>query len=333
MEIERRYLTNLKGLLIILVVVGHFGQTVANLLPESIGFIGHGLVLFVYLFHMPLFIFVSGYLSKNADKRRGKAFSDLFIPYIVFQLLCGVCLLVLTKSGEALQEPFEPQLGAWYLLSLFGYRLVLPEVRQIKGIVPIGIFLTIFTCVITGVASEFALRKSFGFFVYFMVGYFISEKEFSCVQNKLPKKLARVALVIEAMIIVLITWRFDCYTTALAILSRKSDITNFSEWYFAPILYFVAFILTSVTCFLVLNALSGNNTFFEKQGEDTLPMYLSHLVLFMAVGYLVDKSNIVFAIAISLICMVVSIWVFSRPWYRKAFNAFFNLIKRSVFAT
>jgi len=47
MEVERQYLNVLKGLLIVLVVIGHFGQTIANNLPANIAFIGQGLVLFI----------------------------------------------------------------------------------------------------------------------------------------------------------------------------------------------------------------------------------------------------------------------------------------------
>lgn len=112
METERRYLNVLKGLLIVLVVVGHFGQTIANLLPESIQFVGHGIVLFIYLFHMPLFMYVSGYLSKNAEKRRHHALGDLFIPYILYQIFVGLCLLVLTKSGGGIAKPVPTTNGS-----------------------------------------------------------------------------------------------------------------------------------------------------------------------------------------------------------------------------
>lgn len=95
---ERQQLNNLKGILIILVVVGHFGQTISNLLPPDIAYVGYGTILFIYIFHMPLFMFVSGYLSKNAEKRRKMAFQGLFVPYIVYQLFVGLCMLVLTNE-------------------------------------------------------------------------------------------------------------------------------------------------------------------------------------------------------------------------------------------
>jgi len=111
METDRKYINSLKGFLILCVVIGHFGQTIANNLPERYAFIGQGLVLFIYIFHMPLFLFVSGYLSQNAEKRRAKAVSDLLVPYLLFQFFVGIAMLVLTKSGEVLQNIFIPQMG------------------------------------------------------------------------------------------------------------------------------------------------------------------------------------------------------------------------------
>ena len=130
------YWDNVKFLLISLVVLGHCLWAFRSRPGVSL------IVGSIYLFHMPLFLFVSGYLSKNAEKRRSKAFEDLFIPYAVFQLFVGVCMLVLTKSGGALQNIFAPQMGAWYLLTLFSFRIVLPETRRIKGILFLGAFET-----------------------------------------------------------------------------------------------------------------------------------------------------------------------------------------------
>lgn len=170
MTAERKYLNTLKGLLVVLVVVGHFGQTITNNLPMNYAFIGQGIVLFIYLFHMPLFLLVSGYLSKNTEKRRKKAFQDLFIPYLLFQIFVGICMLILVKSGGALKNLFIPQMGAWYLLTLFSYRLVLPEVNRVRGILILGFLITIVVglCTFNG---DFAIKKTLGFFVYFMLGY------------------------------------------------------------------------------------------------------------------------------------------------------------------
>lgn len=327
METDRFYLNVLKGLLIVFVVVGHFGQTIANNLPSSIDFIGQGIVLFIYLFHMPLFLFVSGYLSKNTEKRRQKAFEDLFIPYVVFQLFVGICILVLTKSGGVLQNIFVPQMGAWYLLTLFSFRIVLPETSRIRGVLILGVLLTVFACTMRDIGNEFALQKSLGFFVYFMAGYKIAELP----RRKIRKVVARITLAILLLILIFISWKTDWYSLAFSVLSRGATVDVFTNWYFGPLVYFITFILTLAVMLLVMNAIPERCTWLEKQGTDTMPMYLSHLILFMAVGYLINKNNWIITVGVSGAFIIVSLFLFSTNWYRKIFNGVMGSIKKMLF--
>ena len=48
---------SLKGLLIILVILGHVITTIDN-----VNIVNHAVMGFIYIFHMPLFILISGYL-------------------------------------------------------------------------------------------------------------------------------------------------------------------------------------------------------------------------------------------------------------------------------
>lgn len=64
-ELKRNsYFDTTKFILIFLVVFGHFLESK----------MGHSLICnelhaFIYLFHMPLFIFISGYFSHRSDKK------------------------------------------------------------------------------------------------------------------------------------------------------------------------------------------------------------------------------------------------------------------------
>ena len=64
-KIRNDYFDNIKSVLITLVVIGHF------LLPLESTRLKDGLVNVIYLFHMPMFIMVSGYFAKGmyAGKR------------------------------------------------------------------------------------------------------------------------------------------------------------------------------------------------------------------------------------------------------------------------
>ena len=58
-KIRNDYFDNIKSVLITLVVIGHF------LLPLESTRLKDGLVNVIYLFHMPMFIMVSGYFAKG----------------------------------------------------------------------------------------------------------------------------------------------------------------------------------------------------------------------------------------------------------------------------
>ena len=111
-----------KAIGIFLVVLGHFP-----------GLKGQGLI---YLFHMPFFFLISGYLYKRVsfNKEIAKVFRTLIIPYLFFNsvllliaLLLGIfrwdCVLnILLGNQELLPARFFRPL--WFLVSLFIMRIV-----------------------------------------------------------------------------------------------------------------------------------------------------------------------------------------------------------------
>lgn len=114
------YWDNAKGLLICLVVLGHVleKECNANLLYRMI----HDII---YSFHMPLFIIISGYFSRNTDAGRATAFSRLFVPYFVFNTVAGILI-----ERSIVINPFASYYGYWYLLSLFVWRLISADLKQ-----------------------------------------------------------------------------------------------------------------------------------------------------------------------------------------------------------
>lgn len=76
------YLDTIKGFLIIVVVIGHFiefgSRTIFDVAMHN----------FIYSFHMPLFVFLSGYFFNIKTKRKliDKTCA-LLITYLVFQVI------------------------------------------------------------------------------------------------------------------------------------------------------------------------------------------------------------------------------------------------------
>ena len=59
------FIDNLKVILIFLVVFGHLIERYIDTNSTLLG-----VYMFIYIFHIPLFVFVSGFLSKNIYKSR-----------------------------------------------------------------------------------------------------------------------------------------------------------------------------------------------------------------------------------------------------------------------
>ncbi len=78
---ERLFFDNARAILILLVVFGHMLQ------PYTSGdkYLS-ALYLVIYSFHMPTFLFISGYFAKNIDKPYylEKISKRLIVPYMIF---------------------------------------------------------------------------------------------------------------------------------------------------------------------------------------------------------------------------------------------------------
>ena len=109
-------LDNLKGILIILVVLGHVVQSVIADYQQNV------LFRVIYSFHMPLFFFISGYLtckSKPDSNMLIKRAKQLLIPFIVWALISPISIhqkLDLTYTSNVLLYPDN---GLWFLYNLF----------------------------------------------------------------------------------------------------------------------------------------------------------------------------------------------------------------------
>ena len=107
-------LDNLKGILIILVVVGHCIQFTTN------DFDNVALFRFIYAFHMPLFMWVSGFVNYHDGatklsilKRRA---IQLALPFLSWTLLN--CLIT-CNPHHLVDVFFNPTLSVWFVWDLF----------------------------------------------------------------------------------------------------------------------------------------------------------------------------------------------------------------------
>src|SRR3954465_427339 len=121
--------------LVLLVVVGHSW----TLLPKT-GLNDH-LYDFLYAWHVPAFVFVTGYLSRRftwEPRRLWQLVRTVVVPYLIFE--CALALFRIYVGGERLEDLFsDPHWPMWYLSALFFWRLLTPPFTRMPAAVAIAV--------------------------------------------------------------------------------------------------------------------------------------------------------------------------------------------------
>ena len=183
---------NIKVVLIFLVV---FYLMIAFNVVKVV--IGVGYVWFGYtFFHMPAFIFISGYLSKKPQDVL-KNVKNLLIPYILGYSLTWYAYIWTGRSMD--YELLRPSgTVMWYVLALFIYRLTIEALGKIRFIVPLSIIFALWA----GTRPEFTTYLSSSrivvFFPFFVAGY-LWKSDYTDVVRKFKGKW--ILLLVSALLL------------------------------------------------------------------------------------------------------------------------------------
>ena len=134
------WLDNVKIVLVTLVVVGHSW----GLLESTDG--THWAYDFLYLWHIPAFVFVSGYLSKSFewDRRRlTSLFHTLLIPYLIFEPALYYYRVLVVDEQVPGTLWLQPHWTMWYLIVLLMWRLLTPILRLHWLFLPLSVVVSL----------------------------------------------------------------------------------------------------------------------------------------------------------------------------------------------
>lgn len=177
METNRDYLfDNIKGVLIFLVVFGHSIQRYTNQ-AQMLNLI----YSFIYIFHMPLFFFISGFFYKNIEKSRDKAFNTLILPYIVFNTIYGLCICFIRNETFKLTIPYNEY---WFLLSLFSMKIILPYLINIRYILIISFLVAFVAGFFKDIGLQLSISRTLSFMPFFVFGYYSQRDTIYFIRDK-----------------------------------------------------------------------------------------------------------------------------------------------------
>ena len=310
----------LKFFLVFLVVLGH----AAEFFKAKSDFM-NTLLLLIYSFHMPLFIFISGLFSKKTinEKRYSKlaGYLAMFFALKIFEfsykLLAGG-----TPSFRLLSEGGSP----WFMLALFSFNLITIAIRNFSPeyILPFSIILACAAGYASDIGDYLVLSRTIVFFPFFYAGYCLEPKQ---VENFCKDKNKKI---ISAVILVATTVIFFIFENGINMFRYlMTGKYPFAKLEFHPefgFLYRIAYyIIVSLICISVI-VLSPDRTksgIPEKFGQRTLAVYGFHYIFFYFMyvrfdcrpffeRYLGDFSVIVPIIVSVLITLLLSHEFFSK---------------------
>jgi fucose 4-O-acetylase-like acetyltransferase len=296
------YFDNIKFFLIFLVVFGH---CITNTIGQYS--IDKAIYSFIYLFHMPCFVIISGYFSKNTENSAKKVI-HLFMLYIEFQLLQYLFKNYMMKDPTDLTF-VKPYWSLWFLLALACWKLLLPYLLRIRYIFPASIVLGILVGYDKNVESYLALSRIITFLPFFLFGYYLKKEH---IKKFITTKKSRIVLWVGAICIFSMICCFNSkidYNWMYACDPYKSLTV---DWY-AGIYRIVLYILGFVLSFFVFSIIPEEKTIFTKIGRNSLNIYLLHGFVIPALSIL-SLSNMpnYIRLAIYFVTTLIITVVFTR---------------------
>jgi fucose 4-O-acetylase-like acetyltransferase len=187
-------LDNVKVLAVVLVVVGHSWNNLRGLVPVE------GAYLLLYLFHMPLFVLVTGYLSRGAatltSSRAQRIVGGLVVPYLVFQSGYGV-LADLADIEPAQPGLVSPSWLMWFLAALACWRVTAPVWSHLRAPVAVAVVVSL----LGGITSEgaLALTQVLGLLPFFVLGLRLRPRHLAWLRTPRVRALAVGVLAVAAV--------------------------------------------------------------------------------------------------------------------------------------
>lgn len=312
-------LSNMKTILIVLVVFGHILPRVSGL-----GELRTNLRIFIWMFHMPAFLFVSGFLSKNLEKCREKAVSSRLVPYVVM-----TCIVVLSRTflgGKDFHFSLVvPVLTAWYFLVLFWYAMFTPEVVKIRWCFLWAVLLSLGIGVIDGVGDAYAFSKTFAFFPFYLAGYYCKEEHLQKIKS-LPKICSLFAFA-GAMGI---AWWFHTRENVdvVVMFSQKSSYHALGLGDLQGILYRgLGFVGAVLMIFVLIQLCSAKKRPLSYIGDNTLVVYSFHMAFLYLIDWLgLNRNTGFFALQFLQVILFTAVTVFllSLPIWNRLYLKFLN---------
>ncbi|MFI6596241.1 acyltransferase family protein [Nonomuraea sp. NPDC050536] len=260
------YLDNVKFILIACVIVGH------SLVPTLDADSSRALYLFIYTFHMPLFVLISGYLSRNfwnSNAKTNKLVDTFVVPYVIVEV--GYAAVRSGLGQKWSLTIIDPAWINWYLLALLFWRLSTPVWKRMKYPIPVAIAIYLFAG-FSQITGDFSMDRFFGLMPFFVIGLAMQPHHFELLNRRWLKILSAVTLVCAAAVAIYIAPH-----APLDPFYFKASYQDLGlSWWMGLAVRGGLLVCALAMCLAIMALVPRRETWFSDLGTRTLYCYLLH---------------------------------------------------------
>ena len=283
---RNQYFDNIKAFLIFMVVLGH----VISTFNDIGGPVYDWIYRVIFSFHMPVFIFVSGYFATANPKRLIVRMLPLYLVFQIVQIFMKWLMAYIENPSEAQFEfqIFEPAWTLWYLMALMVYSLILPlldtgdEKKQLRNLL-----LAFAAGLLIGFTTDnhnfMAINRVVTFLPFYLLGFYMKKYHTFLTWLSHPENRKRKAYM---------KYRVAAATGAVLLLLMLALAGNGikARWFYGILSYrssdltvagkLLTYLISGVWLLIIL-ILTPHKKFpvVSKIGRNTLGIYLFHTII------------------------------------------------------
>lgn len=287
-RIRDKRIDSVKYWLIILVIAGHVFMR-----PEFKDSTACGIILkWIYMFHMPLFVFLSGYFSRKKSRETfASSIWRIAEPLLIIQTIIIISRLV-SKVSISLYDFLTPWWVLWYLLSLIYWRLMIQIIPdRIMNNTKTIIVVTFCISILTGFLPFdrfLSLQRTFSFLPFFFLGYCLKGKNLF-----LPNKYKIISFLF-LITMVSIPLFFHQYMGSLM---HAKPYVN----YYGALKRIFIFSM-SIPMSLAFMNLCIKTSWIAKQGRLTMQYFIYHAIIISPLMIIIKKLGIQPSLLTAILC-------------------------------
>ncbi len=313
---------SLKGILILLVVLGHAIQGVYSDNVENIR-----LWCIIYSFHMPAFFAISGYFVKCACIGSGgatlKRVQQLLVPYFIWAILKLVIKGEVTAAS--LKGIIMDPVSFWFLWVLFWVYFLFQFSLYLHNISKSNFnYASLLMAALLIGLMAIINTKLFGFhlisyyFAFYALGYYIGQYKFMSIKMK-------PVLGALSVLWIFLAWKWSMHELPAWMPTVTYIPTSIIQLAYRFFTAFVAIVILLNVALILLKNSGRINVVCSRLGFYSLGVYTTHYLIIWYIADWIVKYVANTSIAVTLVFVIalpitlIMVWLIDKNKYTSAF--------------